>query len=80
MSLTEVGGTGDLADVIQFTDVASTEVSFERRGEPWCSSAAPPVIRSRSTTSTATTTTTAVYAPPQVEQFRFTDTTLNVKA
>ena len=26
-------GTGDLADVIQFTDVASTEVSFERRGD-----------------------------------------------
>ena len=32
--ITEAGnGSGDLADVIQFTDVASTEVSFERRGE-----------------------------------------------
>ena len=32
--MTECGvGSGDLADVIQFTDVASTEVSFERRGD-----------------------------------------------
>ena len=33
MSSPSPAGTGDLADVIQFTDVASTEVSFERRGD-----------------------------------------------
>ena len=67
-------GTADLTDVIQFTDVASTEVSFERRGDA--------LILKRGTSGDQLTVNgfftyySATTPPAQVEQFRFTDTTL----
>ena len=77
--LTESGtGSGDLTDVIQFSDVASTEVSFERRGDN--------LILKRGTSGDQITLNNfytynyyySVLPPAQVEQFRFTDTTLDV--
>ena len=71
-------GTADLTDVIQFTDVASTEVSFERRGDA--------LILKRGTSGDQLTVNSfftyysATTPPAQVEQFRFTDTTLSVTA
>ncbi len=76
--LTEYGnGSGDLADVIQFTDVASTEVTFERRGEA--------LVLKRGATGDQITINNfygfSYYgAPPLVEQFRFTDTTLDANS
>ena len=75
--LTEAASARDLADVIQFTDVASTEVSFERRGDAL-------VLKRGATGDQITLNNFYGYsyyaAPPQVEQFRFTDTTLNVNS
>ena len=78
--LSESGtGAGDLADVIQFSDVASTEVSFERRGEA--------LVLKRGATGDQITVSNfynyyysygTIYPPAQIEQFRFTDTTLDI--
>ena len=67
--------------MIQFTDVASTEVSFERRADN--------LVLKRGTSGDQITLNNfygyyyyypSIYAPAQVEQFRFTDTTLDANA
>ena len=76
--VTDAGyGTGNNADVIQFSDVASTEILFERNNDAL-------VLKRGTTGDVLTLNGFYTYSGPnptgQIEQFRFTNTTLDVAA